>query len=313
MKLTGLLGVMLPLLALADPNNAWVTIRTEDADTGEPVSNLAVVAAFQIDNGTSKRKLSKRKDPEFALSYYFEQGIPISAAIEYILTMLNSNFEEWRMANPMAPVDDFKFTTNKMSASGALFDLAKLEDVCRNVVSRMSAEEVYDEVLAWAQEYDPEFAGLISRDPEYSKAILSIGRGGKKPRKDFGQWNEVKAYLSFFFDELFAPDYSGMPAQLAPETVKRILADYEAAYEPAEDADSWFAGVKALCPAYGFAADMKAYKAEPEAFAGSVADLSMVLRVAVCGRTNAPDLYTVMTLLGAEKVKERLAAAREAL
>ncbi len=264
-------------------------------------------------DGTSKRKLSKRKDPEFALSYYFEEGVPIRAAIEYILTMLNSNFEEWRMANPMAPVDDFKFTTNKMSASGALFDLAKLQDVSKNVVSRMSADEVYAEVLAWASEYDPEFATVFGADETYAKAILSIGRGGKKPRKDFGQWNEVKAYVSFFFDEFFAPDYSGMPSALPTALCSRILREYAASYTDYADADSWFGALKELCPAYGFSADMKAYKAEPEAFAGSIADLSMILRVAVCGRTNAPDLYTVMNLLGADKVKERLMKAAEAL
>lgn len=264
-------------------------------------------------DGTSKRKLSKRKDPEFALSYYFEEGVPISAAIEYILTMLNSNFEEWRMANPFAPVDDFKFTTNKMSASGALFDLAKLQDVCKNVVSRMTAADVYDQVLAWAEQYDPAFAEVFGRDEAYSKAILSIGRGGKKPRKDFGQWNEVKAYVNFFFDELFTPDYSGMPLNLDKALVKKILADYRTAYTECEDANTWFEQLKAMCPDYGFTADMKAYKADPAAYAGSVADLSMVLRVAVCGRTNAPDLYTVMTLLGADKVRERLAKAEEAL
>lgn len=264
-------------------------------------------------DGTSKRKLSKRKDPEFALSYYFEEGVPISAAIEYILTMLNSNFEEWRMANPFAPVDDFKFTTNKMSASGALFDLAKLQDVCKNVVSRMSADAVYEQVMAWANQYDPEFAAVFGRDEAYSKAILSIGRGGKKPRKDFGQWNEVRAYVNFFFDELFTPDYSGMPENLSAETVKKILSDYRAAYTESPDANTWFEQLKAMCPDYGFTADMKAYKADPTAFAGNVADLSMVLRVAVCGRTNAPDLYTVMTLLGADKVRERLLRAEEAL
>ena len=264
-------------------------------------------------DGTSKRKLSKRKDPEFALEYYFRTGIPIAAAVEYLMTLLNSNFEEWRMANPQAPLDDFKFTTNKMSGSGALFDMDKLQDVCRNVVSRMSAEEVYSQVMAWAREYDPDFAAVFGADEAYAKAILGIGRGGKKPRKDFGLWSQVKEYVSFFFEELFAPDYSGMPEHLSRDTVRQILKDYRESYSPAEDSNTWFEGLKELCPRYGLTADMKAYKANPEAFAGNVADLSMVLRVAVCGRTNAPDLYTVMTLLGEEKVKERLARAEETL
>ena len=264
-------------------------------------------------DGTSKRKLSKRKDPEFALEYYFRTGIPIAAAVEYLMTLLNSNFEEWRMANPQAPLDDFVFTTNKMSGSGALFDMDKLQDVCKNVVSRMSAEQVYEQVMNWAEQYDPEFAAVFGADPAYAQAILAIGRGGKKPRKDFGLWSQVKDYVSFFFDSLFAPDYSGMPEHLTREQVKDILTDYQASYKPAASADEWFAGLKELCPKYGLAADMKAYKADPSAYAGNVADLSMVLRVAVCGRTNAPDLYTVMMLLGEEKVKERLERAQRAL
>ncbi len=264
-------------------------------------------------DGTSKRKLSKRKDPEFALEYYFRTGIPIQAAIEYLMTLLNSNFEEWRMANPNAKLDDFKFTTNKMSGSGALFDMDKLHDVCKNVISRMSAEEVYDQVMNWAEEYDSEFAAVFGADPEYAKAILSIGRGGKKPRKDFALWSEVQAYVNFFYDSLFNPDYSGMPTHLSKELVQQVLRDYREGYAPAEDANAWFDALKAMCPAYGFTADMKAYKAAPNQYKGNVADLSMVLRVAICGRTNAPDLYTVMTLLGPDKVIERLEAAEKSL
>lgn len=260
--------------------------------------------------GNSKRKLSKRKDPEFALDYYFQTGIPIPAAIEYIMTLLNSNFEEWRLANPMADINEFKFTTNKMSASGALFDLDKLNDICKNVVSRMTAEQVYDYVAGWAKEYDPEFYELISRNPQYTKDILSIGRGGKKPRKDFGLWSEVKEYVSFFFEELFRPDYTQMPAHLSRETVNRILSDYAQVYDAADDSSTWFDKLKAMCPDYGFTADMKAYRKDPAAYAGNVGDLSMVLRVAVCGRSQAPDLHTVMQLLGKETVLQRLEKAR---
>ena len=258
-------------------------------------------------DGVSKRKLSKRKDPEFALDYYFETGIPIPAAIEYVMTLLNSNFEEWRRANQSAPLDDFKFTAKKMSSSGALFDLDKLSDVCKNVVARMSADEVYAYTSAWAKEYDPEFYELLTRDEAYSKAILSIGRGGKKPRKDFGRWNEVKQYLSFFFDELFEPNYSEMPA-LDHDLIVKIAHDYAAVCEKSEaqDANAWFEEIKSLCPAYGLASDMKAYKQDPDAYKGNVGDFSMVLRVAVCGRSQAPDLFQVMQLLGKERVIERL-------
>ena len=262
-------------------------------------------------DGTSKRKLSKRKDPEFALDYYFQTGIPISAAIEYVMTLLNSNFEEWRMANPMAALDDFKFTTNKMSGSGSLFDLDKLNDVCKNVVSRMTAEQVYEYVAKWSEEYDPELYALISRDPQYMIDILSIGRGGKKPRKDFGKWSEVKDYVSFFFDELFCPDYTQMPAHLSQELINQILNDYAQVYDEADDSSAWFEKLKAMCPNYGFTADMKAYRKDPSAFTGNVGDLSMVLRVAVCGRSQAPDLHTVMQLLGKEKVLARLEKAKQ--
>ena len=260
---------------------------------------------MKLDEG-KKRKLSKRKDPELALDFYFQNGIPVSGAIEYLLTLLNSNFEDWRRANPDAPYQDFPFSTKKMSGSGALFDIDKLSDVCKNVVSRMSAEEVYSQTLQWAEQYDPDFAALISEDPAYTKAILSIGRGGKKPRKDFGRWSEVKEYVSFFFEPLFDPKYEQMPAHLPLELIKRILKDYAGSYDLSLSQDEWFQQLKDLCPSYGMTADMKAYKLSPEQFAGSVGDLSMVLRVAVCGRAQAPDLYTVMQLLGRERVIERL-------
>lgn len=256
--------------------------------------------------GTSKRKLSKRKDPEFALDYYFQTGVPIPAIIEYIMTLLNSNFEEWRLANPMADIDEFKFTTNKMGSSGALFDLDKMNDICKNVVSRMSAEQVYESVKDWAAEYDPDFHTLITRDEAYTKAILSIGRGGKKPRKDFALWSEVKDYVSFFFEELFTPDYQQMPAHLSAETIQQILTDYASVYDETQDSTAWFETLKGLCSRYGFTADMKAYRKEPEAYAGNVGDLSMVLRVAICGRSQAPDLHTVMQILGKETVLARL-------
>ncbi|MBO4886981.1 MAG: glutamate--tRNA ligase [Firmicutes bacterium] len=265
---------------------------------------------MKIDDG-KKRKLSKRKDPELALDFYFQNGIPVKGAVEYLLTLLNSNFEDWRRANPDAPYQDFPFSTKKMSGSGALFDIDKLNDVCKNVVSRMSAEEVYEKTVQWAEEYDPDFAALLKEDPDYSKAILSIGRGSKKPRKDFGRWSEVKAYVSFFFEPLFAPKYEELPAHLPKELVLRILSDYTKIYDPSLSQDEWFAQLKEICPSYGMTADMKAYKAAPQEYTGSVGDLSMVLRIAVCGRSQAPDLYSVMQLLGKERVIHRLDQLKE--
>ncbi len=263
-------------------------------------------------DGGSKRKLSKRKDPELALDYYFEAGVPVPAVLEYLMILLNSNFEEWRLANPTADRNSFPFNTKKMSGSGALFDIDKLADVSRNVISRMSAEEVFDYVLAWAKDFDPELAEELEKDPAYAKAILAIGRGGKKPRKDIGSWKDVKPYIGFFYDRFFTPDYTKMPDK-DPSLIRQILTDYAAQYDETEDAQAWFDRIKAMCPQYGFTANMKEYKQNPEAFAGNVAELSTIIRVAVTGRENSPELEVVMKLLGKERVLERLARAAQAL
>lgn len=263
-------------------------------------------------DGGSKRKLSKRKDPELALSYYYQQGIPVPSVMEYLMTLLNSNFEEWRRANQTAPLDDFPFSTKKMSVSGSLFDMDKLHDVSKNVISRMSAEDVYDSVAKWSADNDPEFHELFVRDPEMTKKFLAIGRGGKKPRKDLALWSETKAYMDFMFDELFQPDYSGMPER-AKADAKAILTEYQDVYDAQDEMTVWFDKVKALAERHGFAPETKLYKKNPEQYKGPVGDISMVLRVAICGRTNAPDLYSVMQLMPTEKIKARLAAACEAL
>ena len=263
-------------------------------------------------DGGSQRKLSKRKDPELALSYYYQQGIPVPSVMEYLMTLLNSNFEEWRRANQTAPLDDFPFSTKKMSVSGSLFDMDKLHDVSKNVISRMSAEDVYNSVAKWSADNDPEFHELFVRDPEMTKQFLSIGRGGKKPRKDLALWSETKAYMDFMFDELFQPDYSGMPER-AKADAKAILTEYQDVYDAQDEMTVWFDKVKALAERHGFAPETKLYKKNPEQYKGPVGDISMVLRVAICGRTNAPDLYSVMQLMPTEKIKARLAAACEAL
>ena len=261
---------------------------------------------LKLDNG-NKRKISKRKDPEAALTYYHSQGYPVAAVREYLMTLLNSNFEEWRLANPNAPIEDFKFTTKKMSVSGSLFDLDKLNDVSKNVISRMTAEEVYDLTLAWAKENDPEFASVLEADKEYAVRILSIGRGGKKPRKDIALWSEVKNYMSFFYNGLFAP-VDAVPKTFEKSDVSAILNAFAAAYDENDAQDVWFSKIKEIASANGFCPDMKLYKADPSAFKGSVADVSMFLRVAVTGRMNSPDLYEVMQILGRETVLARIKA-----
>lgn len=259
-------------------------------------------------DGESKRKLSKRKDPELALDFYKQEGYSVATLKEYILTLLNSNFEEWRLKNPDAPLDDFPFSVKKMSVSGALFDLDKLRDVSKNVLCRLTAEEAYAQLTTWAAQFDPDFHALLTRDADYATAILAIGRGGKKPRKDIAVWSEAKAYMSFFYDELFRVE-DPMPDNVSDEQRGQILADFLAGYDPADDNGVWFDKVKAITYAIGFASNMKDYKKNPQQFGGSVADVSAVLRLAVTGRLNSPDLYEVMQLLGADRVKARIQAA----
>ena len=268
---------------------------------------------MKIDPETGgKRKLSKRKDPELALTFYEQEGYPVPAVLEYLMTLLNSNFEEWRRANPDLPMNDFQFTTKKMSGSGALFDIEKLRDVSKNVISRMTAEQVYDFVAEWSAVNDKEFNALLTRDPAFSKAYLAIGRGGKKPRKDLALWSDAKGYMDFMFDELFQPDYT-MPERVSAEDAKAILSDFAGMFDENDTPDGFFDKMKQIASAHGYAADTKAYKADPSAYKGAVGDVSMVVRVAVAGRQNAPDLQTVMGILGKDKVLERLSKCADAL
>ena len=262
-------------------------------------------------DGGSKRKLSKRKDPELALDFYYREGYPVPAVKEYLMTLLNSNFEEWRMANPDTPMEEFPFSPKKMPVSGSLFDIDKLRDVSKNLISRMTAEQVYDAVAQWARDNDSGFYALFTRDPAMTKAVLSIGRGGKKPRKDIALWSEVKPYMSFMFDELFHQDLSGIPQNCGD--AKEMLQAYGKRYQETDDSNAWFETIKELAAQFGYAPETKQYKADPSAYKGHVGDVSMVIRVAVCGRTNAPDLYSVMRILGRERVLERLAKAADNL
>ncbi|MBE6958291.1 MAG: glutamate--tRNA ligase [Ruminococcaceae bacterium] len=255
-------------------------------------------------DGTSKRKLSKRKDPELALTFYKAEGFPVAAVYEYIMTLLNSNYEDWRRANPDAPATDFKFSPKKLNPAGNLFDYAKLTDVSKNVISKMNAEEVYTLLLEWAKEFDADFAEKLSADKDYAVSILAIGRGGKKPRKDIAVWKEAKPYMGLFFD-----DYLQKPVfdeKFDKGIIRTVLEKFLSVYDPADDSGMWFDKVKAITEEIGFTTDMKAYKADPDAFPGTVADVSTFIRQAVTGQTNSPDLYTVMQILGKERSLERI-------
>ncbi len=272
----------------------------------KPPKYLHIGPLMKMD-GESKRKLSKRKDPELALTYYREAGFPVKSVYEYLMTVLNSNFEDWRRANPDAPVDSFKFSYKKMNPAGSLFDAAKLRDVSKNVISRMSTDEIYTEVTDWAKDYDADLYAHLTADADYTKQILAIGRGGKKPRKDFAVLADVKPYLDFFFDDWFkvTDEY---PAQFDKKDIVAALEGFLATYDEADDMTLWFDKIKAVADGLGFASDMKAYKENPTAYKGNVADISMFLRVAVTGRQNAPDMYAVMHILGLDRVKARIGA-----
>ena len=257
-------------------------------------------------DGASKRKLSKRKDPELALTYYKAEGFPIAAVREYIMTILNSNFEDWRRANPDTDLDEFKFSPKKLNPAGSLFDYAKLVDVSKNVISRMDAETVYTLLTKWAQEFDADFGAKLAADAEFATKILAIGRGGKKPRKDLAVWKDAKEYMGFFYDEyLTAPVFD---EKFDKATVKAALEKFVAVYNYNDDSAVWFDKVKTITEELGFTTDMKAYKADPAAFPGTVADISTFIRQAVTGKTNAPDLHTVMQILGAERSLARINA-----
>ena len=259
---------------------------------------------MKLDNG-AKRKISKRKDPEAAVHFFAEEGYDPDSVIEYLMTIAASDFEDWRRANPTADYRTFKFNLKKMSVSGALFDENKLNDVSKIRVATMSAETVYEKLTAWAQEFDKDFAALLTADSEYTKSALAIDRDVPKPRKDIAKWNEAKDYLSYFYEELYKPCYE-LPENIGSQDAKAFLEAYKKVYNPEDDRQGWFDRIKALCPSLGFAAETKEYKANPDAFKGSAGDLSTVLRIAVTGRRNTPDLCSIMRVLGKERCIARI-------
>ena len=259
------------------------------------------------DNG-NKRKLSKRKDPEAAVSYYKEEGIPVNAVKEYLLNIANSTFENWRRANPDKDMDEFDFQLNKMSVSGALFDMVKLLDIGKTVISKMTAEEVYENALNWAKEYDNELYEML-QDKEYSLRVFGIERGNKKPRKDIAKWSDVKNSIIYMYDNKFLDnDISYEYAKISDkEEVNKLLKSYiEEYFDINDDKDTWFGKIKDLAEKNGYAREVKEFKANPEKYPGHVGDVSTVIRVALTGRQNTPDMYEIMEVLGKDSVIKRL-------
>lgn len=274
---------------------------------GFKVPKYAHVSPIMKEENGSKRKLSKRKDPEAAVHFYAEQGYPVESVTEYMLTVANSDFEDWRRANPNESNAAFKLNLKKMSVSGALFDLAKLNDISKNVISKMSADTVLQYVLDWAKEFDPEFYEVISADKEYAKNILSIDRDVPKPRKDIAKWSDVKGYVAYFYDG-FENGYA-LPEHIDPKDAARILEAYRGVYDPADDRSAWFDKIKSICPAADFCPEVKEYKKNPEAYKGHSGDAASILRVAITGRVNSPDLCEIMKLLGYGTVMSRIELA----
>ena len=263
------------------------------------------------DNG-NKRKLSKRKDPEAAVSYYEELGIPSLAVKEYLLNIANSTFENWRRQNKDAKLEEFDFNLNKMSVSGALFDMVKLQDVSKIVISKMSAEEVYEEALEWAERHDKELEDLL-KNKEYSLRILGIERGNQKPRKDIAKWSDLKENIIYMYDEKFLSDTQEYPYQVLNEKseINKILDLYvQKFYNEEDDKQTWFDKIKALSVEMGYAGEVKGFKANPGMYKAHVGDVSTVLRVAITKRANTPDLYEIMKVLGKNSILERIEKAK---
>ena len=271
----------------------------------KPPKYAHIAPIMKLENG-AKRKISKRKDPEAAVRFFAEQGYESENVIEYLMTIAASDFEDWRRANPDASYKTFKFNLKKMSVSGALFDENKLLDVSKNRISKLKSAEVYEKLTAWAKEFDSEFYTILTADPDYTRAILAIDRDNTaKPRKDLAKWNEAKSFYAYFFKELYVPDFT-LPEKVTCADAAAFLKQYIKVYNSTDDRQVWFDKIKAIAPTLGFAAETKEYKANPEQFKGHAGDLSTVLRIAVTGRQNTPDLCSIMAVLGEDESKARI-------
>lgn len=270
----------------------------------KPVKYAHVAPLMKEENG-GKRKLSKRKDPEAAVTFYAEEGYPKDSVNEYVMTIANSNFEDWRRANKDASLDKFPFNLKKMSVSGALFDIVKLTDVSKNVISTMTADEVFSQSYEWAKEFNPQLAALYEQDKAYATAVLNIDRGNKKPRKDIAKWSDIPDYISYMYDETFSENYE-LTGNATPELAVRVLTLYKDIVDINDDKDTWFEKIKSICEPVGCTPNVKEFKQNPEAFAGHVGDVSTIIRVALTGRTNTPDLCAITALLGGDRVTKRI-------
>ena len=283
-------------------------------ELGFKAPKYAHIAPIMKNDNGNKRKLSKRKDPEAAVSYYVEMGIPKEAVTEYLLNIANSNFENWRRANKDASIDEFELQINKMSVSGALFDMVKLLDVGKTVISKFTAEEVYNQSKEWAKTFDKELYSILDKDKEYALKVFGIERGNKKPRKDIAKWSDVKENIEYMYDELFEKNKQDYEYQVISDKqeIDKILDLYiNKYYDENDDKQTWFDKIKELSGEMGFAKEVKEFKENPGKYKAHVGDVSTVLRVALTKRTNTPDMYEIMKILGKDKIQQRFNQARD--
>lgn len=268
---------------------------------------------MKIDEAGTRRKLSKRKDPEMALSFYEEKGFFPEAVREYIMILLNSDYEEWRLANPDTPLEDFPVHLDKMATSGALFDMVKLEDVSKETLVRLDEATIADFVIAWAEKYQPDVASVIAPQRDDFVKLLAIGRDGKKPRKDLMNAEQIVQFTKYFFDEWFTQE-DALPENIPAEEAVAILEDYLATYDHSDDNEVWFGKIRTITENRGYAVRPKDYKKNPDAYKGHVGDVSTVVRLAITGRRNSPDIWAIQQVLGEEKtiarVKRMIASLR---
>ena len=277
----------------------------------EPMVYCHTAQLMKLDEEGNKRKLSKRKDPELSLDYYRNEGYHPAAVREYLLTILNSNFEEWRAEHPDAPIDDFPFTTEKMSNSGALFDLNKLNDISKDVLLRIPAAELYDFLKGWAEEFKPELLPIFA-DRAYLEQILDLGRADAKPRKDLIYAKQIVDFISYFFDDLYKRE-DDFPAEVPAEDLPLILEKYLAGYDHADDQSEWFGKIREIAVELGYAAKPKDFKKHPEEYKGHVGHVSTVIRIALMGRAQSPDVWTIQHIMGEEMTRRRIGEALKGL
>ena len=269
----------------------------------EPPVYCHTAQLMKLDEDGNKRKLSKRKDPELSLDFYRKMGYHPAAVREYLMTILNSNFEEWRIANPQADIDEFEFTTEKMSNSGALFDLNKLNDVSKDVLLRIPATDLFDFLKGWSDEFRPELASVFE-DRQYLERILDIGRSGQKPRKDHVYAEQIIENISYFFDDMFRRE-DHLPSE-AEADAKGIISRYLASYCHDDDQETWFGKIREIASELGYAAKPKDYKKHPEDYKGHVGHVSTVIRIALMGRSQSPDVWEIQQILGEARTRSRL-------